>query len=369
MHPQAAPRSSADDPLAGLAALPGVAEAVDAARRACEELRWHEAYRRRWREVRAEAGLRSARGSAALDGARVPLDVVRALAVGADGDPGAARGGAGQPDVAPDVAPGGASAFGTAAGGAVPLATVSGGAVPLVDVAGGASPFGTARRGGAAQPGRERPGGAPVDRPAPDVAVATGALRVTAEVERLMPELGARGAATLPPFAQLAARLHAAAGRGWVADGDLGRLRTDQPALDLRGLGAAPSGADVAGRLDLLGRVLRETRVPAVVVAAVVHGEVLALRPFVAGNGLVARALSRLVLTSRGLDPTGSLVPEHAWATAPNPYLSAAAGFATGTPDGLAGWVAFCARGAVDGAREARSVADAVLAGRLSTDG
>lgn len=315
MHEPVAPRTSADDPLAGLAALPGVAEAVDAARRACEELRWHEAYRRRWREVRAEAGLRSARGSAALDGARVPLDVVRGLAVGAAAD--------------------------------------------LGDAPGGPGAGGSART--------TRPGG-PVGGP-PDVAVAAGALRVSAEVERLMPELGARGAASLPPFAQLAARLHAAAGRGWVADDDLGRLRTDRPPLDLRGLGAAPSGPDVAGRLDLLGRVLRETRVPAVVVAAVVHGEVLALRPFVAGNGLVARALSRLVLTSRGLDPTGSLVPEHAWATAPNPYLSAAAGFATGTADGLAGWVAFCARGAVDGAREARVVADAVLAGRLSADG
>ncbi|WP_258725944.1 Fic family protein [Cellulomonas sp. NS3] len=327
MHEPAAPRTSADDPLAGLAALPGVAEAVDAARRACEELRWHEAYRRRWREVRAEAGLRSARGSAALDGARVPLDVVRALAVGAGAGSDPGPGDPARPELAP---------------------------------------------AGAGHPERARPGhsgGAAVDRSAPDVAVATGALRAAAEVERLMPGLGARGAAALPPFGQLAARLHAAAGRGWVADDDLGRLRTDQPPLDLRGLGAAPSGPEVAARLDLLGRVLRETRVPAVVVAAVVHGEVLALRPFVAGNGLVARALSRLVLTSRGLDPTGSLVPEHTWAGAPNPYLSAAAGFATGTPDGLAGWVAFCARGAVGGAREARAVADAVLAGRFPTDG
>lgn len=304
-----APRTvAADDPLAGLVSLPGVTEVVDAARRACEELRWHEAYRRRWREVRAEAGIRSARASAALDGARVPLDVVRALAVGADTS----------------------------------------------------TPHEAGALAGAPAPGA----GA-----APDLLVATGALRVAAEVERLMPDLGARGGSTLPPFGQLAARLHAAAGRGWVADADLGRLRTDQPPLDLRGLGAAPSGPEAAARLDLLGRVLRETRAPALVVAAVVHGEVLALRPFVAGNGLVARALSRLVLTARGLDPTGSLVPEHAWSLAPNPYLSAAAGFATGAPDGVAAWVALCARGAVDGAARARDVADAVLAGRLSAEG
>ncbi|MFS0705943.1 hypothetical protein AB6N23_15640, partial [Cellulomonas sp. 179-A 9B4 NHS] len=59
------------DPLAALAAVPAVAEAVAAARAACEELRWHEAFRRRSREVRAEAGLRAAAASAALDGAPV----------------------------------------------------------------------------------------------------------------------------------------------------------------------------------------------------------------------------------------------------------------------------------------------------------
>lgn len=297
----AVPRSvAADDPLAGVVALPGVADAVDAARRACEELRWHEAYRRRWREVRAEAGIRSARASAALDGARVPVDVVRALAVGGS------------------------------------LA--------------------------AAGPGVPRGGG-------PDVDVAVGALRAAAEVERSMPDLGARGAAVLPPLAQLVARVHSAAGRDWLPDDALGRLRTDAPPQDLYGLGPAPVGPDLAGRVDLLMRVLGATRAPALVVAAVVHGELLTLRPFAAGNGVVARAVARLVLTARGLDPTGSLVPEAAWAATPNPYLAAAAGFATGTPEGVAGWVVTCARGVVDGAGHAREVADAVLAGRLTREG
>ncbi|HEY8721218.1 MAG TPA: cell filamentation protein Fic, partial [Pengzhenrongella sp.] len=71
------------DPLAPLAELPGVADAVARARAACEELRWHEAFRRRWREVRAEATVRSARASAALEGARVPVDVLRDAARGA----------------------------------------------------------------------------------------------------------------------------------------------------------------------------------------------------------------------------------------------------------------------------------------------
>ncbi|RMI03448.1 cell filamentation protein Fic, partial [Cellulomonas triticagri] len=54
--------------MAPLLDLPGVRDAVDRARTACEELRWHEGFRRRWREVRAEADLRAARASAAVDG-------------------------------------------------------------------------------------------------------------------------------------------------------------------------------------------------------------------------------------------------------------------------------------------------------------
>lgn len=292
----AAPRSvDTDDPLAGVVALPGVAEAVDAARRACEELRWHEAYRRRWREVRGEAGIRSARASAAIDGARVPVDVVRGLALGS----------------------GGSERTGAGSGG-------------------------------------------------PDVDVALGALRAAVEVERHMPDLGARGAPVLPPLGQLLARVHAAAGRGWLPDDTLGRLRTDAAPQDLYGLGPAPDAADLAGRIDLLARVLGGTRAPAPVVAAVVHGELLTLRPFAAGNGVVARALARLVLTVRGLDPTGSLLPEVAWAAAPNAYLGAAAGFATGTPEGVGAWVRACADAMVTGADAARDVADAVVAGRLT---
>jgi Fic family protein len=70
-----------------LAALPGVDEAVTAARDACTELRWHPALRRRSAEARAEATIRAARSSAALDGARYPVDLVRDVARGAAGFP------------------------------------------------------------------------------------------------------------------------------------------------------------------------------------------------------------------------------------------------------------------------------------------
>ncbi|WP_426593140.1 cell filamentation protein Fic [Cellulomonas sp. McL0617] len=281
--------------LEPLLLLPGVLDAVERARFACEELRWHEAYRRRWREVRAEAGLRSARESAALEGARVPLSVVRALATG-----------------------------------------------------------GTATR-------HTVPSGLLDDEP-----VVTGALRATVVVEGLMPTLGARGAVALPPFGQLLARVHAAATGGWLPPEHVGRLRVDLPPADLTGLGPALGGSELAARVDLLGATVASApaATPALVVAAVVHAELLTLRPFRAGNGVVARAVARLLLTSRGLDPTGSVIE----ARALNPYLGAAAGFATGTSAGVAAWIVACSAAVVEGADRARAVAEGVLAGALPAD-
>jgi hypothetical protein len=74
---------SAAAALERLAALPYVPEAVREAREACTQLRWHPALRRRTAEARAEAGIRAVRASAALAGARFPVDLVRDVARGA----------------------------------------------------------------------------------------------------------------------------------------------------------------------------------------------------------------------------------------------------------------------------------------------
>lgn len=291
--------ADAPDPLAPITALPGVRDAVDRARSACEELRWHEAFRRRAREVRAEAGLQAARHSAAVDGARLTSTQVRALAT---------------------------------------------------------TPWDAAA--------------APLEQPtaSADELVARGAVRAAALVDSLAPALGARSAPQLPPVGQLLARLHAAVGADWLPPAELGRPRTSAGPLDLRGLGPAPAPDEVGARLALLADVVARTDAPALVVAAVVHGELLALRPFRAGNGIVARAAARLLVTSRGLDPTGSVVAEAAWSPNPHVYVAAAARFATGEPDGVAGWVAACADALVTGAARARRIADGVLAGRLPED-
>ncbi len=301
------------DALAGWVEL--TADAVERARTACDELRWHEAYRRRWREVRAEAGLRAAHASAALEGARLPLDLVRSLATG--------------------------TTSWSTSGNPVPADE---GAPPVVV------------RDAASQ------GAPPVDAQS----VLVGALRGASLVEALVPDLGAQGRVSLPPLPQLLARAHTVVGVGWLPVDALGRLRTDEPALDQRGLGAAPNGREVAARVDLLARTVATTTAPALVVAALVHAEVLAVRPFVAGNGLVARLVARVLATTGGLDPTGSVLPELTWADAPQLYTAGVAGYATGEPERVAQWLTAYSSAIVAGAAAARTVADSVLAGSLS---
>jgi hypothetical protein len=255
-------------------------------------LRWHAALRRRQPEARTESAVRAARASAALDGAELPLDQVRALL--------------------------------------------------------------------AAE--RNSTDAAPSD---PIRGHLVGALRATLATADLGTVL-----ATSP--AQAVARIHlAAAAPMEPADSsELGRPRpSGVPPRDLTDLGDAPDGPELALRLDAVGRlILDPTDAPALVVAAVVHGELLTLRPFTTANGLVARAVARILVVTRGLDPTGVAVPEVGWlASGSASYISMAAAYASGTPEGVGAWIGHCANAFQIGVREGGLVADAVLAGRLKT--
>ena len=173
---------------------------------------------------------------------------------------------------------------------------------------------------------------------------------------------------------QALARLHvlAAADLG-VADEHLGRPRTlpTDPVEDPLGLGPAPDPLEASARLDGLCRLLLEpTTAPAVVVAAVVHGELLALRAFGSVDGLVARAAARLVLVDRGLDPKAVSAPEvgHAELDAQglrvahsHAYAEAARDYVAGGRDGVGRWVVHCAQAVALGAREGLAVCEAIL--------
>src|SRR5262249_4322625 len=144
---------------------------------------------------------------------------------------------------------------------------------------------------------------------------------------------------------QALARLHALAAADLVDADALGRPRDDE---------------DVANRLDLLaGLMTGGSAAPAPVLAAVAHGEMLTLAPVGGADGVVARAVSRLVSLASGLDPHGLGVPEVYWMRHTGEYRAAAQQFATGTADGLAQWVLLCCRGLEEGASEALKIAKA----------
>jgi hypothetical protein len=147
---------------------------------------------------------------------------------------------------------------------------------------------------------------------------------------------------------QVLARLHV------LAAADL----TDRAAL---GRPAPHAGPRLAGLFSL---VTRETTIPAVLVAALVHGELAALAPFGIADGVVARAAARLTGITRGLDPKAVSVPEVGFVElGRDAYEQALAGYAGGGAAGLAGWLVHCCRATEHGALEGLAICEAVLRG------
>jgi hypothetical protein len=291
------------DPLAAVAALPGVAQAVARARVAVDAARAHPVLRRRGPEVAAESALRGARASAALEGAVIDLPTLRE----------AVRRGA----------------------------------------------VGRARADFPVIPGAD----APVI-PGADAPVILGAVRVSAELAILAPTW------RRAPL-QVLARLHVLAAAGLLESNRLGRPRSPgDPAPRLAGPagpGASlpePCAAEAVQRLDQLVRLLvAPSRAPALVVAAIAHGELLAIRAFAAGNGVLARAVSRLVLSTGGLDPASVTVPEVGHLQmGRQAYADALRGYAGGTAAGVAGWVVHCGAALARGARETEAFCDGIRA-------
>jgi hypothetical protein len=240
------------DPLAALLDLAGVAPALEAARDRIDDALRHRALRRHGGRVAAEASLRGAVASAALEDHRYGLEDVRA---GTVTDP-----------------------------------------------------------------------------------VVQGALRVAEALGPL---------ADLWPRAprQVLARLHVLAARGSTPAAELGRP-------------ASPSG-----RLDALADlVVGNVSTPPLLLAAIVHAELLSLRPFAGPAGIVARAAARLTLIDRGVDPRGLVAVDVGHLAREPEYVGAAGAYATGTPDGVRAWLRHYAAAVSAGADEVVVISDAVLA-------
>lgn len=172
--------------------------------------------------------------------------------------------------------------------------------------------------------------------------VLAGSLRVAEATESLLPTW------RRAPL-QVLARMHVLAAADLTDDPDsLGRPR------------AADGDGAVGPRLELLAQLVTgATSVPGPVATAVVHGELLALRPFGSADGVLARAAARLAMIATGLDPKALTVPEVACFRRQRRYEEAARAFASGEPDGVRQWLLFCCESFEAGAREAKSIADA----------
>ncbi|MGC5017162.1 oxidoreductase [Micromonospora sp. DT47] len=243
------------DPLAPLLALADIAPAVERARERVDQAMRHRALRRHGGQVAAEASLRSAVASAALEGYDHEREAVRA--------------------------------------------------------------------GTVTEP------------------VLQGALRVAGALP---------GLTELWPKAprQALAKLHVLAARDVVAESELGRPVADPV---------------VGARLDgLAGLVAGGTQVSPLVLAAVVHGELLNLRPFAGPSGVVARAAARLVLMSRGFDPRGLVAVDVGHREREPEYVGAAGAFATGTADGLRSWLRHYMSAVEVGADQLTVAGDEILA-------
>ncbi|SEG94495.1 hypothetical protein SAMN05216223_13052 [Actinacidiphila yanglinensis] len=275
------PASGQPDPLAVLAALPGVPEAVESVRQAVDRVYGHRVMRRRAGEVASEAALRGARASAALAGADWSLEEVR-------------------------------------------------------------------RRSDFSADDQSRTVGA--------------ALRLTAEAGQLL------GVWRQSPV-QALARLHLVAAGGAAPEPTVGRPRLAGEPVAESSVGfeqiPLPEPSEVAARLDGLADLLRSgSAAPALVVGAVVHGELLCLRPFGSFNGPVARAAERTVLVGSGLDPKSICPAEvgHAELGLAG-YLKALEGYVSGTPEGMAEWIGHCGRALELGVRESVAVCEALQRG------
>lgn len=291
-------------------------EAVAEVRKSVDRLYGHRVMRRRAGEVTSEAALRGARASAALDGADWPLEEVRRRT---------------------DF---GADAQSRTVGAALRVSAEAGQLLSVWRH----SPLQVLARlhllaagDGADSAGRPRQAGESAEALFPLELAAVESLRAKDSDE----------------------------GSG---EEEAGRAPSDPPA----DLPVAPGAEEVAARLDQLSQLLVARTdgpgggAPALVVAAVVHGELLALRPFASHNGVIARAAQRIVLIAEGLDPKAICPAEVGFAElGTDAYRRALNGYLAGTPDGLAAWIAHCGYALRLGSRESTAVCEAMQRGMV----
>lgn len=308
------------DACLALAREERVAAASEALYEASAQLRWQEALRKRWREARAEASVRAAVSGAAIEGAVVSAQALRE------------------------------------------------------QIAAG-------------------PKGAGVHASSKDPAwdAATGLWRAHSRLVGYMPDLVGRTRPVVPATAQLMATLHRdvagpLAVGGLISEAVVGCPRESGQALEnqsLEGGGLLEGGkaAFTGGQLleggpgpNLGGQELRERlaqivalidtpNLPALVRVALVHAEMLTVRPFALANGALGRLLVRHLSVRDGLDPTGVSVSDYYAGRVPGAYAEAAQAYTSASLEGVVAWIIWQAEALLEGMRQGSELSRAVQAG------
>lgn len=321
------------DACLALAREERVAAASEALYEASAQLRWQEALRKRWREARAEASVRGAVSGAAIEGAVVSAQALREqIAAGPKG------------------------------------------------------------------------AGAHASSKDPAWDAATGLWRAHSHLVGYMPDLVGRTRPVVPATAQLMATLHRdvagpLAVGGLISEAVVGCPRESGQALEnqsfegggmLEGGKAALEGAGLrengnplleGGQLleggpgpNLGGQELRERlaqivtlidtpNLPALVRVALVHAEMLTVRPFALANGALGRLLVRHLSVRDGLDPTGVSVSDYYAGRVPGAYAEAAQAYASASLEGVVAWIIWQAEALLEGMRQGSELSRAVQAG------
>lgn len=315
------------DACLALAREERVAAASEALYEASAQLRWQEALRKRWREARAEASVRAAVSGAAIEGAVVSAQALRE------------------------------------------------------QIAAG-------------------PKGAGVHASSKDPAwdAATGLWRAHSRLVGYMPDLVGRTRPVVPATAQLMATLHRdvagpLAVGGLISEAVVGCPRESGQALEnqsleggglleggktaLEGTGLRENGKplleggpgpnlgdqELRERLAQIVALIDTPNLPALVRVALVHAEMLTVRPFALANGALGRLLVRHLSVRDGLDPTGVSVSDYYAGRVPAAYAEAAQAYASASLEGVVAWIIWQAEALLEGMRQGSELSRAVQAG------
>ncbi|ERH18610.1 hypothetical protein HMPREF1978_00273 [Actinomyces graevenitzii F0530] len=315
------------DACLALAREERVAAASEALYEASAQLRWQEALRKRWREARAEASVRGAVSGAAIEGAVVSAQALREqIAAGPKG------------------------------------------------------------------------AGAHASSKDPAWDAATGLWRAHSRLVGYMPDLVGRTRPVVPATAQLMATLHRDVA-GPLAVGGLiseavvgcpresgqglenqsleggGLLEGGKAALEGAGLrengkpllegGPGPNlgGQELRERLAQIVALIDTPNLPALVRVALVHAEMLTVRPFALANGALGRLLVRHLSVRDGLDPTGVSVSDYYAGRVPGAYAEAAQAYTSASLEGVVAWIIWQAEALLEGMRQGSELSRAVQAG------